>query len=172
MQTTQINQNGNVTSTGRIPDPLDLLAQKAAHQERMDGAENDAQNMEASGEDEASPGVMTNAQCFSMMLEMLRDVLCGFAKVESPKTTLSNDKIAPAAEALGAVADKYGFNLSSAAGDYMVEIKAALVVIPIVLAMRVGLLAEIAVDKAKRLVKNASDQGLPVLNEPGLSLVS
>lgn len=169
MQTiTHNNFQGSVISTGMPADPLDQLASKAAQQEAADNLENsvnDPNAPAAPGEAQAAPG-MTNAQCFSMLLEMVRDVLCSFAKVESPKTTLSADKIEPAAEALGAVADKYGLSLAGAAGNYMVEIKAALVVVPILLAFRAGLVQEIAADKAKRAAVAGTVATLVASSEP------
>jgi hypothetical protein len=91
---------------------------------------------------------------------MLRDVLCSFAKVETPKVTLSADKIAPAADALGAVADKYGLNLAGAASNYMIEIKAALIVVPMLLAFRAGLMTEIAADNAKQQAEKTASSGI------------
>jgi hypothetical protein len=139
-------------------DPLELLARQAANQEAADNADT-MQAQAQPGEAEAAPA-MSNAQCFSMVLEMLRDVLCSFAKVETPKVTLSADKIAPAADALGAVADKYGLNLAGAASNYMIEIKAALIVVPMLLAFRAGLMTEIAADNAKQQAEKTASSGI------------
>lgn len=156
IQSTTTHQSGQVTSTGGVADPLDTLARQAQAQENADNADT-LDGPTLPGEAEAVPA-MTNAQCFAMMLEMVRDVLCSFAKVESPKLTLSSEKIAPAADALGAVADKYGLSLASAAGNYMIEIKAGLIVIPLVLAFRAGLQKEIKDEQAK---KKAIEPGAP-----------
>lgn len=152
-----MNETQNTETVG--VDPLDLLARKAASQEAADNAENQPETG-APGEAPQDPG-MSNAQCFAMILEMVRDVLCSVAKVESPKSTLSAEKIAPAAEALGAVADKYGLSLAGAAGNYMVEIKAALVVVPMLLAFRAGLVGEIKAEKA-RIAASETGQGDPL----------
>ena len=151
------HQGGGVISTGGAADPLDLLARQAANQEAADLAASAGADA-LTGEAEAVPA-MTNAQCFAMMLEMVRDVLCSFAKVESPKVTLSDDKIAPAADALGAVADKYGLNLASSAGNYIIEIKAGVIVIPLLLAFRASLMDEMQASRAK---KKAIDPAAPV----------
>lgn len=118
-------------------DQLDTLAAQA-----------DALDLPAPG---AAPGgeggevaapALTNAQCLSLGYEMARDTLCSFAKVHSPKSTLSNDVIKPMAEAQAAVLDKYGISLQSLGGDYMLEIKAAIVTVPVLLAFRAALVVE------------------------------
>ena len=156
IQTSQTHQGGQVTSTGGAADPLDTLARQAQAQENADNA--DALGADAlPGEAEAVPS-MTNAQCLLMAGEVIRETLCSFAKVETPKETLSSDKLQPAADAIGAVLDKHGLNLAGVAGDYMAEIKALLLTVPLVLACRAGLQGEIAAAKAK---KKAIEPGAP-----------
>ncbi len=86
---------------------------------------------------------MSNAQVLMMGVELVRDTLCSFAKVNSPKATMSNEVMQPVVDANAAVLDKYGIDLNSAAGDYMTEIKAALVTVPVLLAIRSGLQDEL-----------------------------
>jgi hypothetical protein len=122
-------------------DPLDALA----------GAANDAMapalESDGDGEGVADPQKLTNAQCLMMVCEIVRDTLCSFAKVTSPKTTMANEVMQPVADSVAAVLDKYGVDLSAAAGDYMIEIKAAITTVPVLLAIRGGLMVELAAAK-------------------------
>jgi hypothetical protein len=125
-------------------DPLDALA----------GAANDAmlppppESGDGEGGDDG-PKKLTNAQCLMMVCEIVRDTLCVFAKVTSPKVTMANEVMQPVADAAAAVLDKYGIDLSAAAGDYMTEIKAAITAIPVFIAIRAGLVAELNEAKVK-----------------------
>lgn len=98
--------------------------------------------------DDAPAPRMSNAQVLMMAVELVRDTLCSFAKVNSPKTTMSNEVMQPVVDANAAVLDKYGIDLNSAAGDYMTEIKAALVTVPVLLAIRSGLQDELRAAKS------------------------
>lgn len=147
MQVITNHSQGGVTSTG-IPDPLDLLSRQAQAQENADKAETlDGAALPGEAPAETSMG---NAACVAMVFEMMRGALVTMANCKSPLVTLSDEKIKPAAEALGAVADKYGIQLAGVAGDYMVELKAAVIVVPMVWAFRGGLVLEIEADKAHR----------------------
>ncbi|WP_341904034.1 hypothetical protein [Polaromonas sp. YR568] len=95
-----------------------------------------------------APGKMSNAQVLMMAVELVRDTLCTFAKVTSPKTTMANEVMQPVVDANAAVLDKYGVDLSKATGDYMTEIKAAMVTVPVLLAIRSGLSEELKAAKA------------------------
>lgn len=119
--------------------PLEALADQAQELITPDTA-----NSDEAGSDEAAPAPrMTNAQVLMMAVELVRDTLCSFAKVNSPKVTMSNEVMQPVVDANAAVLDKYGIDLNSAAGDYMTEIKAALVTVPVLLAIRAGLQDEL-----------------------------
>lgn len=124
-------------------DPLDLLAIQAGSEQ---GAA-DLANAGQTGDDGEVATQLTNAQCLCMAYELMRDTLCEFAKVTSPKSTLSDDVIKPMAEAQAKVLDKYGINLQSMGGDYMLEIKAAIVTVPVLLAFRAGLQDEMKAAK-------------------------
>ena len=139
-------------TTAAAVDPLDLLATLAASL----GAETAANDSQA-GDGAAKPADLTNTQCLAMAVEIVRETLCSFAKVQSPKTTMSNEVMAPVAEALGAVFDKYGISLSGVAGDYMTEIKAAIVAVPVLLSIRSGLQAEVAASKKLTDLPAAND---------------
>jgi hypothetical protein len=139
-------------------DPLDMLASQAEAQQAGEA-------LAAAPEGEAEAPGLSNAQCFAMAFEMVRDTLCSFAHVKTPKQTLSADKIQPAADALGAVADKYGINLAGAAGNYMVEIKAAMLTVPLLLAFRGGLMTEIK--EMKALAATTPSDAAPAALAPG-----
>ena len=83
---------------------------------------------------------------------IIRDTLCTVAKVSSPKKTLSDAALAPVADAIGAVLDKYGVNLGAMAGDWIIEIRAAFVTVPLIIAARAALMSEIAAMKAEAQV--------------------
>ncbi len=125
------------------PDATDLLAAQA---DALDAASNVTTGPDGEAQAQEKPA-LTNEQCLCMGYAMLRETLCSFAKVESPKATLSDDVIAPMAKAQAGVLEKYGINLQSIGGDYMVEIQAAIVTVPVLLAFRAGLQLEIRESK-------------------------
>lgn len=124
-------------------DQLDLLAIQAASEQVLTGA--DGQPLAT----DAAPVEMTNAKCLLMAFEVMRETLCSFAKVTSPKQTMTNEIMEPVADAVGAVLDKYGISLSGVAGDFMTELKAAIVTVPVLLSIRAGLQTEIIAKKEK-----------------------
>ena len=124
-------------------DPLDLLASQAAKEQSLAGA--DGNPLDA----DAAPVEMTNSKCLLMAFEVMRETLCSFAKVASPKQTMTNEIMEPVADAVGAVLDKYGISLSGVAGDFMTELKAAIVTVPVLLSIRAELQSEIHAKKEK-----------------------
>lgn len=159
-----------ITNTTPV-DPLDMLADEAADLTSTITGD-DAQPGAAP---EAQAPSLTNAQCLAMGWEIIRDTLCAVAKVSTPKTTLSAEAIGPMAEAQAAVLDKYGIDLASMSGNYMVEIKAAIVTLPVLLAFRVGLQGELAAaNKADKADKPAPAPPPPVHKPeyPSATLVS
>lgn len=129
-----------ITENGQPTDPLDNLADEAAG---LDGPAPGAE--QASG----APPELTNTQIVAMALEMIRDTLCAVAKVLSPKKTLDQAAIVAVADAIGPVLDKYGIKLQAVLGDYMLELRAAFVTVPIMLAAWTELREEIRAMKAK-----------------------
>lgn len=126
-------------------DPLDALASQAASEQIVTEQGADGQPLAA----DAPPVDMSNDKCLMMAFEVMRETLCSFAKVASPKQTMSNEAMQPVADAVGAVLDKYGVSLSGVAGDFMTEIKAAIVTVPVLLSIRAGLQAEIKAKQEK-----------------------
>lgn len=140
-------------------DPLDLLANEAANNDAAAGPPADGQ---AAGTDAAPAVDMSNTQCLMMAFEVMRETLCSFAKLASPKQTMSNEIMQPVSEAIGAVLDKYGISLSGVAGDFMTEIKAAIVSVPVLLSIRAGVQAELrskqaAIENPQNEAVSASD---------------
>lgn len=139
--------------TTTAPDATDLLIAQA------DALETETAQAAGPGETGApaeEKPALSNEQCLSMGYAMLRETLCTFAKVKTPHATLSDDVIAPMAKAQAAVLEKYQINLQSIGGDYMVEIQAAIITVPIVLAFRAGLQTEIA--ESKKLTAPAATE--------------
>lgn len=117
----------------------------------------------------AAPGApadvpMTNAQVLATAFDLVRETLCTVAGVESPRRTVSSEKLAPLAEAWGAVCDKHGINLAAMVGDYILEFKALALTVPVILAARTALLAEIA-DKAAN-VTDVTEKPSPAESDP------
>lgn len=102
--------------------------------------------------------VMTNAQCILMGLQMVRESLTGFAKLESPKAVLADNVIQGPADAIGEVFDKHGWNLQAAAGDWLPELKAIMVTAPVLLAAWTAIRAEV---KAKDAAKGEGQGAAP-----------
>lgn len=131
---------------GRAADPLDQLAGEAqALQDGIDQAANDNHGPA----DATRPAELTNAQCLAMALQMIRETLCAIAKVTSPKHTLDDSTIQTVSDAVAPVLDKHGINLAAVAGDYMIELRAVVVTVPIILAARAALVEEIRAKHAK-----------------------
>lgn len=124
--------------------PLDALAAQA---DQAASPPPPADGEAAPGEDAKPPAKLSNEQCLMMVIEMVRETLCKIAKVESPKSTMSNEVMQPVVDSWGEVLSKYGIDLSAAAGDYIVEIKAAILTVPVLLAIRSGLQAEVKASK-------------------------
>lgn len=136
-----------VTVTKNTMSALDQLAAQA------DAIGNQADQDEAFSSAPGAappPPVMTNGQVLLFALEMVRETLCTVAGVQSPRVTVSSDKLAPMADAWGAVCDKHGFDLSAMVGDYILELKAVTLSVPIILAARTALQAEIAAKDSKK----------------------
>lgn len=136
-------------------DPLDALANQATTEQA--GADAASGGLSPGGEVVATD--LTNAQCLMMAFEIMRETLCSFAKVTSPKTTMANEIMLPVADSVGAVLDKYGVSLSGVAGDFMTELKAAIATVPVLLSIRAGIQAEIAAKKRE------PDAPVDVINE-------
>lgn len=124
------------------------LEQLAADTEAYVAQESADQAADAPG---APPPVpeLTNAQCLAMGLQIVRETLCAVAKVTSPKQTLDDATIGTVAEAIAPVLDKHGIQLQGIAGGYMLELKAAMVAVPVLLAFRSALVDELRARNAR-----------------------
>lgn len=140
------------------PDPLDDIAGEAQRMQGAAGADPEGQGGE--GEAQAVPE-LTNTQCLQLGLEMVRDTACAVAGVSSLKRTMSAQAIQAIAEANGPLLDKYGISLSGAGAGYMVELRAAFVTVPVLIAAYLELRDEVRAMRAKPV-----DQGAPVEVEP------
>lgn len=99
------------------------------------------------------PQPPTNAQLLAVALTAGRDVFCGFTKLQSPLTTLPDDKVKALADAWGPVLDKHGINLTQYMGDFALEFAALAVTLQIGLEVRAGVQAEIAQREQARQVQ-------------------
>lgn len=141
-------------------DPLDKLADQA--QSDINAAGAGAPGTEPPGEGEAQTvPPITNAQAVMMSFQIIRDTAAGFAGIQSFKVTLANEKIQPVAEAWAEVLDKYGIQLSDIAGDFMVEIKAAILTLPVLLVARAAMLQELAQRKPKPAAEVVQENAAP-----------
>lgn len=86
---------------------------------------------------------MSNAQCLMMGAQLLRGTLTTVAKLQSPAVTMADDKLQPAADALGLVFDKHGWDLQALTGDYQLELAAVIITAPLAWAVHTGIQAEI-----------------------------
>ena len=124
--------------TSEPADPLDAMAAAA------DADMNNAEQTGAPGAppEPEKPVGLKNEQCLLGGLQMIRETVCAIAGVQSPKVTLADDKLQPIAKANAEVLDKYGLSLSDMGGEYMVEIKAAIVTLPVLFFAYAALKAE------------------------------
>ncbi len=130
-----------INMDGSPMDPLDALAN--------DAAGIDTTGLPPGPDEAVSPAELTNCQCLVMALQMIRETLCAIAKVTSPKHSFDDATIQTVADAVAPVLDKHGINLAAVAGDWMIELRAVVVTVPIILAARVALLEEMRAMKAK-----------------------
>lgn len=100
------------------PDDLGALAMQAAQLESDAAA-----GPEAPGA-EALPPEQTNAAIIAGTLQLARDTACVLFELRSPAAVLTDAKIEQLGELWGRVADKRGWNLASALGNYVEEITA------------------------------------------------
>lgn len=144
-------------------DPLDQLAGEAETlQSSIDQA-----NADAPADQPAAPPSLTNAQCLGMGLQIVRETLCAVAKVTSPRRTLDDATIATVADAVAPVLDKHGIQLQGLAGGYMVELKAAMVTIPVLLAFRAALVDELRARHAKPVEPATAEPAAPAAPAAG-----
>lgn len=128
-----------------------------------------AEQAEQLGADQvgADPGAapaaqpLTNAQVLITAFELVRETLCTVAGVTSPRRTVSTEQLAPLAEAWGAVCDKHGLELSAMVGDYILEFKAIALTVPVILAARTALQAELAEKRRGADVTDVTEKAAP-----------
>lgn len=137
------------------PTELDRLADQADQL----GAGTDDDQAGAPGAAAAAP--MTNAQVLATAFELVRETLCTVAGVTSPRRTVSSATLAPLADAWGAVCDKHGIDLSGMVGDYILEFKALALTVPVLLAARNALLAEIEEKRKGADVTDVTEKPAP-----------
>jgi hypothetical protein len=102
---------------------------------------------------------MSNADALLMAAQIFRTTLETVAKLKSPADTLADEKLAPAAAALGAVFDKYSWNLQALGGAYMLELTAVLTVAPLAWGAYQGIQVELAQAKADKAKSAAAKPG-------------
>lgn len=145
-------------ATGAGPaNPFEALAGEAAELDQADGGE-------GSG-DQGGPGATpepSNAEIITVGLELVRDTLCAFAKVSSPKRTLDKATIETLAGVWAPVCDKHGWRLSSMAGDYLPELRAGMVTAGVVVAAWGELREEMRAMKAKPVEAESAPAAAPV----------
>jgi len=131
--------------------PVDPLESLAAEADSFDKQADPAPGGEP-GAAAPEPSI-SNAKVLLMAFEMIRETLCVIAGVKSPKTTCASDKLEPLAQAWADVCDKHGLDLSAMVGDWIVELKAVALTVPVIMAARAALSAEIDGMKAARDAK-------------------
>ena len=108
-----------MTEKNQKPDDLSALALQAAT------LESEAQAEQGAGpEAQAVPPQQTNGAIIAGTLQLCRDTACILFELRSPAAVLTDAKIEQLGELWGRVADKRGWNLASALGDYAEEITA------------------------------------------------
>lgn len=132
---------------------LDQLVRQA---DRLDAGADLAGS--AAPEAQAAPTGLSNADCLVMAGQIIRDTLCGIAQVQSPRITLADGTLKIIADACAPVLDKYGIKLNALMDQFGVEVRAAIVTVPIILAARRALLVELA---AKAAPKPPADAAAP-----------
>lgn len=111
-----------MTDKTQKPDDLGALALQAAQ------LESEAQAQQTAGpggeQQQEEPSLQTNAEIIAGTLMLARDTACMAFELSSPAAVLTDQKAEKLGEMWGRVADKYGWNLAGALGDYKEEIVA------------------------------------------------
>jgi hypothetical protein len=103
------------------PDDLGALAMQAQALESEAQAQAQAQDAQGA---EAQPPEQTNAAIIAGTLQLCRDTACVIFELRSPAMVLTDEKCQRLGDLWGKVADKRGWNLAGALGDYVEEITA------------------------------------------------
>lgn len=110
-----------MTTKNEKPDDLGALAMQAQQLEQDTQQQADA----ASGAPpEGAQPVQTNGSIIAGTLMLARDTACVLFELRTPAMVLTDAKIEQLGGLWGKVADKRGWNLASALGDYVEEITA------------------------------------------------
>lgn len=104
-----------------MTEKIDELGALALQAERL---ESEAQQEEAAPGAPPEPAPQTNAQIIAGVLMLARDTACILFELKSPAAVLTDGKVEQLGDLWGRVADKRGWNLASAMGDYVEEITA------------------------------------------------
>lgn len=150
--------------TKRTDEPVSELERLADQADQL-GAAADPDHGGAPGADQA-PAPLTNSQVLITAFELVRETLCTVAGVTSPRRTVSTEQLAPLADAWGAVCDKHGVDLSTMVGDYILEFKAIALTVPVILAARNALQAEIAEKRRSADVTDVTEKAAPAEADP------
>lgn len=126
---------------------LGALAAQAEGMEAADAAEAAAAQGEAP---EAGAQPMTNAQMIAGALELARETACALFDLRSPAAVLTDARIEKLGELWGRVADKRGWNLAGALGNYAEEIAALMGTIGIARELAHAVVAELDAKQAAR----------------------
>jgi hypothetical protein len=151
-----------MTDKNQKPDELGALALQAAT------LESDAQQQQqGAGPDQGgeAPPLQTNAQMIAGTLQLARDTACVLFDLRSPAAVLTDNKIEQLGELWGRVADKRGWNLASALGEYVEEITALMGTIGIARELVQAVVMELEAKQARdaaRTVDAATPPAAPV----------
>jgi hypothetical protein len=104
-----------------------------------------------------APPEQSSGALLAGMIELAREVFCTIGGVQSPRQVLTPGTVEQLGQAWGAVADKRGWNLSKMMGDYAAEVSAVMVTVPVVIALRRSVVAELEVINRKPAIEAAND---------------
>lgn len=110
-----------MTIKNEKPDELGALAMQAQQLEQDAQQQADAPS---GAPPEGAQPVQTNGSIIAGTLMLARDTACVLFELRTPAMVLTDAKIEQLGELWGKVADKRGWNLASALGDYVEEITA------------------------------------------------
>ncbi|CAN7410625.1 hypothetical protein [Acidovorax sp. LjRoot194] len=110
-----------MTDKNAKPDDLGALAMAA--QQLHDDTQASQSEQGGAGPEQVPPQ-QTNGAIIAGTLQLCRDTACVLFDLRSPAAVLTDAKIEQLGELWGRVADKRGWNLASALGDYVEEITA------------------------------------------------
>lgn len=151
-----------MTDATTKPDPLDALAAQAGASMATPPLGEGVTDLDAAGgHAEDAPPPMTNEQALAGALAAGREAFCVFTKLQSPRATLTDDKVQQLAGLWGPVLSKHGIDLGRYLGDYALEVAAVIGTFGIAAAVRAGVQAEMAERKRAAEALPAADSADP-----------